>query len=484
MSKRKSKLMPPAAIVLAAASLAGCAVGPTYQPPAARAPAAWHAPLPHDGNATELADWWSQFHDDTLTRLLAWAQADSPSLDQAWAKIVQARATVTTDRAAALPTLDATGSATRSKQQGTGTTTTRSATLDASWEIDLAGKARRNVEAGQARVEARIADWHDARVSLAAEVADDYTQYRGCRLLADAYDREAASAEITARSTATLVDAGLGAPSDGSLARASLASDRSTAAAQHATCDNLVKSLVALTGRDEAELVQALDAGKAGVPRPDALSVQALPAQAISQRADVASLERELAASSAEIGAAEAALYPSLSLSGSIGRSSTSGIAFTPWSFGPTLDLAVFDAGKRRANVDSAKASYDSALASYRQGVRTAVKEVEQALVNLDAAARRAQETARAADEYRKYVQALDAGWHAGTNSLLELEEGRRSAIAAEVEAITLQQDQVSDWIALYKALGGGWKPGTPATAPMASSATEQDTRIAQGAPR
>ena len=202
--------------------------------------------------------------------------------------------------------------------------------------------------------------------------------------------------------------------------------------------------------------MQALDAGKAGVPRPDALSVQALPAQAISQRADVASLERELAASSAEIGAAEAALYPSLSLSGSIGRSSTSGIAFTPWSFGPTLDLAVFDAGKRRANVDSAKASYDSALASYRQGVRTAVKEVEQALVNLDAAARRAQETARAADEYRKYVQALDAGWHAGTNSLLELEEGRRSAIAAEVEAITLQQDQVSDWIALYKALGGG----------------------------
>ena len=487
MPEQKSRPMPPAAIALTAIALAGCAVGPAYHAPTSPLPAAWPAPMPHGGKTSELADWWSQFQDDTLAGLIASAQADSPSLEQAWAKIQQARGTVTTDRAVALPTLDGSGSATRSKQQSTVLSTTRSATLDASWEVDLFGKARKNVEAARARVDARIADWHDARVSLAAEVADDYVQYRGCRLQADAYDREAASAEVTARSTATLVDAGLSAPSDANLARATLASNRSSAAAEHATCDNLVKSLVALSGRDESELIAALDEGKHGLPRPAVLAIQAVPAQAIHQRADVASLERELAATSAEIGAAQAALYPSLSLSGSIGRSSTGGVGFTPWSFGPTLDLPIFDAGKRRANVDSAKASYDSALASYRQGVRTAIKEVEQALVNLDSATRRAQEASSAAAEYRKYVQALEAGWHAGTNSLLDLEEGRRSAITAEVEALTQEQNQVSYWIALYKALGGGWTTGTPATAPVPLSTVpikQQDSKPPQGATR
>jgi len=459
---------PCAAVLLA---LAGCAVGPTYHAPAPATATTWHAPVPHDGKAAALQDWWAQFNDAALTQFIAWADADSPTLTQAWARIEQARATLTTTRAGALPSVSASGSATRARQQvttaQTSTTTTRSAGLDASWEIDLFGRVRRNAEAASARIEAREADWHDARVSLAAEVADTYVQYRACGLLADAYDRELASVTTTEATTATMVKAGLTAPADGALARASLASSRATAVRQRAQCALLLKSLVYLTGRDEPELLAVMAAGSTAVPQPMRLSVDSVTADVLRQRPDLASLERELAASSAEIGAAQADLYPSLSLGGSITRAFTQGLGgITSWSFGPQLSLPLFNGGAKRAAVDSAQAGYASALAGYRQGVRAAVREVEQALVNLDSTRQRATEAHRAAQEYRRYLDATEASWRAGTASLLNLEEARRSALSAEIDDLTLAQSQVSDWIALYKALGGGWTPGMPTTSP------------------
>jgi NodT family efflux transporter outer membrane factor (OMF) lipoprotein len=444
-----------AALLLA---LAGCAVGPIYQAPAPAAATTWHAPVPHDGQAAALQGWWAQFNDAALTQFIAWAEADSPTLTQAWARIEKARATLAMTRAGALPTVSASGSATRSGATGTSSTTTRSAGLDASWEIDLFGRVRRNAEAASARVQAREADWHDARVSLAAEVADTYVQYRACGLLADAYERELASVTKTSATTATMVQAGFTAPSDGALARASLASSRSSAVRQRAQCALLLKSLVYLTDHDEPELLATMAAGSTAVPQPAHLSVDAVPAQVLRQRPDLASLERELAASSAEIGAAQADLYPSLSLGGAITRSLSQSL--TTWSFGPALSMSLFDGGAKRAAVDSASASYTSALASYRLGVRAAVREVEEALVNLDSTRQRATEAHRAAEEYRRYLNATEANWRAGTASLLSLEEARRSALSADIDDLTLAQSQVSYWIALYKALGGGWTPG------------------------
>jgi len=440
-----------------ALALGGCAIGPTYQAPPPAAAATWHAPRPHEGQAGLLQDWWAQFHDAALTQFIAWAEAGSPTLTQAWANIEKARATLTTTRAGALPAVSASGGASRSGSTGMASTTARSAGLDASWELDLFGRVRRNTEAASARIEAREADWHDARVSLAAEVADTYVQYRACGLLADAYERELDSVTKTEATTATMVQAGFTAPSDGALARASLASSRSTAINQRAQCALLLKSLVYLTGHDEPELLATMAAGSTAVPQPAQLSVDSVPAQVLRQRPDLASLERELAASSAEIGAAQADLYPSLSLSGAITRSLSQSV--TSWSFGPALSLSLFDGGTKRAAVDSARAGYASALAGYEQGVRTAVREVENALVNLDSTRQRATEAHRAAEEYRRYFNATEANWRAGTASLLSLEEARRSALSAEVTDLTLAQSQVSDWIALYKALGGGWTP-------------------------
>lgn len=461
-----------------ALGITGCAVvGPTYQVPAPKAAAQWHSPLPHGGSEESLADWWAQFDDPAMTQLIAWAEAESTSLAQAWASIEQARATLTTDRSGALPSVTASGSSTRSKQQSTGSqsslSTVNSVGLDASWEIDLFGKIRRNVEAASARIDARVADWHDARVSLAAEVADTYVQYRACGQLAQAYDRELESQIATERATAAMVEAGLSAPSDGALARASLASSRSSAVKQHGSCAVLLKSLVYLTGHDEPELLSTMSASGSGIPHPKGLRVSDVPAQVLRQRPDLASLERELAASSAEIGAAQADLYPSVSLTGSISRSSIpSSSKYTSWSFGPEISLPLFDAGKRRAAVDSAVASYNSALASYQAGVRSAVKETEQALANLDSTVNRADESRRAAQEYRVYFNASEANWRAGTTSLLDLEEARRSALSADIDDINLQQSQISYWITLYKAVGGGWTSSSPATAPHDNAAS------------
>lgn len=468
-------LLATALAVCVAWSLAACATARLDDAPQPRAPLAWQAPLPHGGSAGELQQWWQQFDDARIGRLVAMAERGSPTLAQAWAAIEKARATLRSTRAQALPGVSGSASASRSNQLQSGQAgaigTSRSAGFDASWEIDLFGKVRRNAQASEARVEARTADWHDARVSLAAEVADTYVQYRACVLLADAYRRDAASTATTEQATASAVQAGFTAASDGALARASLASAQASLQQQTTQCGLLVKSLVYLTGADEPALRQLLAGGDDRVPQPAALQVQAVPAQVLRQRPDLAALEREVAATGAEIGAAQADLYPSLSLGGSVSVSASSlASPATLWSFGPSLSIPLFDGGRRQAAVDTARASYDSAVAGYRQGVRNVVRDVEEALLNLDGAGRRADQAEAAAREYRSYFRAIETDWRAGRASLLTLEQARRSALSAQITEIGLQQNRVQYWIALYKAVGGGWQPGTPAAAPDTST--------------
>ena len=447
--------------------LSACAmVGPNYQEPSMAAPLQWQAPTPHNGQEVSLEDWWQQFDDPTLVSLVKAAASDSPSLDKAWASIESARANLASVRSGLVPSLDGSASVTRSRQQqgeGVDLLTGRSAGFDASWELDLFGKVQRSAEAAQARLQARVGEWHEARVSLAAEVADTYVQYRGCRLLTEAYQQELVSMEKTAEITAVSIRAGFTASADGSLSRASLASTQSSLQAQRVECELLVKALVALTGLQEADLRAELGSTASELPKPAAFRIEAIPADVLRQRPDVVALERELAAASAAIGAAQADLYPSLSLSGSIAVSSSSlASSATTWSFGPALSIPLFDGGRRRAAVDSAEADYQSALAEWRQGVRDAVKEVEQALVNLEGAAFRSERAEQAAREYRAYFEATEVQWRTGSASLLDLEDARRSALLAEIEYLGLLRNQVQYWIALYKAVGGGWTPGEP----------------------
>ena len=225
----------------------------------------------------------------------------------------------------------------------------------------------------------------------------------------------------------------------------------------------LVKSLVQLTGLSEARLRALLDAGGSALPDAPGLAVEAVPAQVVQQRPDVAARERDLAAASASIGVATAQLYPSLSISGSIGLTASGGASLTTWSLGPSLSLPLFDGGARQAGVASARASYEIAYAQWRDAVRGATAEVEKALVQLDETSRRAQQAERATLAYRRYLEGAQAELRAGTISLLTYEEARRQALNAQLEWIGLQRDRVVYWIALYKAVGGGWQAGDAA---------------------
>ncbi|MBS1210440.1 MAG: hypothetical protein H6R19_2838 [Proteobacteria bacterium] len=445
--------------LLGLAFLAGCAVGPDYRKPVVTTPDQWQ--IKQSGKLSELQDWWARFEDPSLNTLLVSAQKESTSLAKATAAIEKARASRMSAESGFGPTLDASADATSSgslKHNG-GVTHKLGTLLDASWELDLFGKTRRSMESADALIAAREADWHDARISLAAEVVADYVDYRACRIKQKYYEEQVESQTKTTELTRIAANAGFTAAADARLAEASEASTRATARAQKTECEVLVKTLVALTNIEETSLRTVLRSEVAGLPEPIGLRVDSVPANLLRQRPDVVAAERALASASALIGVAEAARWPTLTLSGSVGISKTQGTSLSaPWSFGPALKLPIFDGGSISASIKSAKADYDSALATYQQTIRDAVKEVEQSLTRLDNVSEREEALSKSAEGYRAYLIATEQNWRAGGVSQLDLETARRSAISAEVSLLELQQNRLSYWIALYKAVGGGWQ--------------------------
>ena len=431
----------------------------------------WQEALPHDGSTVALAQWWSQFDDPLLAELIDVAQRDNPGLNQALARIAQSRAGVAAARSALFPALDVNAMAQRSNGDNTAIQNLGRTTLDAGWEIDLFGAKRRGREAAQARYEGAQAQWHDARVSLAAEVAQEYVGLRACEALVKNLGEDLASRLESERLTHLKVNAGFGAPSDDAMATASSADASTRLNAQQAECDISIKSLVALTGLAETDLRNRLNDRRGILPTPARFSIQKLPAQTLMQRPDVAATERELAAASAEIGAAEAARYPSLTLSGSIGfqslRTGGTSLDGNVWSFGPALNLPIFDAGRRAANADAAQARYDEARAAYEGKARQAVREVEQALVRLNSASAREGDAKRAADGYEKAYEAANDLWRVGAGSILDLEVARRIAVSSRIQLLGVQRERVAAWISLYRAASGGWSSAERADGSM-----------------
>ncbi|MES2325478.1 MAG: efflux transporter outer membrane subunit [Pseudomonadota bacterium] len=456
------KIARPISIALLPLALSACALAPPAKVDAP-VPAQWHASLPHNGELTDLATWWRQQGDPLLPELIAAAQAASPTIASAGSRLAQSRAERAAATAALLPSLDAAVSVTRANQQSTlpGGTTSAGA-LQSAWEIDLFGGRRADRNAALARQAGASALWHDARVAVAAEVANQYYALRSCELLLAVARQDALSRADTARLTGLTASAGFQAPATAALARASAAEGKSRATLQQALCDIDVKTLVALTAIDEPALRAKLAASTAAPP--PAFAIAALPAQVLAQRPDVFNAEHEVAAASADVGSARAARYPRLSLQGSIGaanfRTGGENIQTDTWSIGPlALTLPLFDAGRRSANVDAAKARYDAAVIGYRASARNAVREVEQALVNLDSSNARSSDAQVAMEGYRTAFVAAEDRYKNGMGSLLELEDARRTRLAAENAVIALQRERSAAWVALYRAAGGGWTP-------------------------
>ncbi|HEX5686492.1 MAG TPA: efflux transporter outer membrane subunit [Ideonella sp.] len=468
------KWIAPVAAASQAALLAGCAgTPPAPESLKTAAPAQWHAPLPHQGQSADLTRWWQQFDDPLVAELVTAAETASPTLAAAQSRLAQARAARAAAGAALWPTLDASASLTRGRAEiGTPLANTALVGAQAAWEIDLFGAGRAGRQAAAARLSGAEADWHDARVLVAAEAALSYVALRACEAQWVQTQTDAASRIETARLTSLSAKAGFQPPASDALARASAAQARSQLAAQAAQCDLELKTLVALTAQDEPTLRSRLEAAKAKLPQPAQLNVGTVPAELLAQRPDVAAASHAVEAASADVDQAQAQRLPRVSLAGSVSRAridfaggSTEG---NLWSLGPlSVSLPIFDAGVRAANVDAARARYDETVANYRGKLRTAVREVESALVQLDSSAARSEDARVAVDGFEASFRAAEARYRGGLASLFELEDARRSAALARSQLIDLQRERVTAWITLYRALGGGWQPAD--TAPMAA---------------
>ncbi|MEZ2293029.1 efflux transporter outer membrane subunit [Variovorax sp. RCC_210] len=489
--------------------LAGCSLTRPPAQVAAPFPAQWNAPLPHGGSLAVLADWWRQLDDPLLVELIGAAEAASPNVASAAARVAEARSTRVQAGAALLPSLDGTASASRgtsgfssgapstggsassagsassSELSASTPVTTLQAGLQSKWEVDLFGRLRADRDAAQAKQNSANAKWHDARVAVAAETANAYFAERACQEQLRVSESDARSRSETSRLTELSAKAGFTAPADAALARASASDASGRLTQQRATCAVQRKALVALSGIDEPTLAQKLAAAPTQRVLPAVGSIASVPAEAISQRPDVYAAELGVASASADVGSAEAERYPKLTVSGNIGRSQirVSGFrqSLETWTVGPvSLTVPLLDGGARQANTDAAKARYTEAVSLYRANVRQAVREVEEALVNLDATDARTTDADNAVKNYQASFDATQARYSSGLASLFELEDSRRTLFTAQTARVSLQRERTEAWVALYRSMGGGWNRAVDATAelPSASSSSSESSSM------
>ena len=456
-------------VVLAAGLSACAALTPAHlpKPPehSTLIPPQWTAPSAHQGSLVDLRQWWKQTGDTLLPVLIDRAQAASPNLSSAAARLEQARAERIISAAAMGPSLDAGASVSRGNNQfPLPLSRLANASLTASWEIDLFDARQLAVQAAQASVEGAQAQWHDARVVVAAETALQYLSFRHCmrlRALLDEDGRALSQLSALARLGAA---AGLQTPAQAQLAQAQASASAARERQQHATCESDIKVLVALTGMSEEALRTELAPMAAQpLPTPPALAVARLPAAVILQRPDIIRAERDLFAALNDLGQAQVARTPRLSLSGSIGafsvRSRDLSSDLDTWSIGPIrVQMPVFDGGAISAREAASRARYEDAVRQLESAVRGAVKEVEQALVQADSVRTRIEHTERALAHLEERHRSVLQRYRAGLAARQDVEESLRGLIDLRIALLSLAREQWIAGISLYRAAGGGWK--------------------------
>lgn len=452
--------------------LAGCAVGPDYRQPDLdvgvqyRAAQGWT----QAGDATAVLpqDWWRRYGDPLLDDMMQRLQRDNLTIQQAEARYRQAVAGLNVTQAGMLPGLSVNGAGTRSGSGATAAGTQYSLSGTVSWEADVWGRIRRSVEAGDAGVQASAADVAASRLSMQSTLAQTYFRLRALDVERSLYARTLAAYERSLQMTENRFQAGVAAPSDVATSRAQLENARvqdMALARQRAVYEH---ALAVLLGQAPSAFGLAQNDGLVQVP----VVPVGLPSELLLRRPDVVAAERRVAQANAGIGVAQAAWFPSLTLSAQGGYRSgqwsqwlTAPAQF--WSLGPALALALFDGGARQGRIDEARAAHDLQTATYRQTALTALREVEDYLVQLRGLADEQQVQARALDAARESLRLTDNQYQAGLIDYLSVVQVEASALSAERAAINLQKDRLLASVQLAAALGGGWQaddtgPGAP----------------------
>jgi multidrug efflux system outer membrane protein len=493
---KNTQIKPVVRVVLAAATfaaLSACStVGQNFSAPNGPSETAFRhgaaEPAAASAEAARLpAEWWTVFGDATLNGLEGRALRDNASVRIAAQRLLQAQAQLGATRAGALPQLAVGASVENSHTSAEtpmGTTfghqsisgNTYQVGANFSWELDLWGRVRRVIEAADAQALAAQDDRDAVLLMLSGSVATTYWQLRGL----DAEIAILNNALATRRESQGLIEArfnaGLSNELDVSrtrIERANAEADLQEARRQRNTLEHALAVLVG--GSPSQPLLPAPPAAAAAVagsqalalPEPPAIPV-GLPATLLGQRPDLAASVAQLRALNAQVGVAQGAFYPALSLTGSFGfasedlRNLAQGSA-RQYSIGPlALSLPIFDGGRNRANLQLARARYDEAIATHEQRLTGALREVEDALSDVQQrqAQGDAQEQARLAAA--RAVVVAQARYDRGVSTYLDVTDAQRSALSAERAATQIRTQRLLATVAVARALGGGWTQGAP----------------------
>ncbi|HBR2685305.1 efflux transporter outer membrane subunit (plasmid) [Klebsiella quasipneumoniae subsp. similipneumoniae] len=428
--------------------LSGCTVGPDYQRPTMTMPLhykearGWRQAAPQD--SVGKGEWWAVYRDPQLDSLLRQVSISNQNVANYTALYRQAQALAAGSRADLFPTLGYDASSTRSGSRSSGQRTTgntHQAELSASWELDLWGKLRRTLEENRASAEASAAELANITLSAQSELAQDYFQLRVMDEQIALYQRSVAAYEGYLRVINNKYQAG-------SESRATLAQAQM----------QLEHAIALLIGRAPAQF--SLPAAKLTATLP--AIPQALPAQLLQRRPDIAEAERNVAAANAAVGVAIAGYYPDLTLSASGGVSSSAlhnllSLPNRVWSLGPSLSGTVLDFGATSAEVEQARAAYDAKVASYRQTVLEALQEVENYLVELNTLQGEVASQQRATVAAQESARITRNQYDAGMIDYLDVATTENSRLSEQQNLLALQSTQWVASVKLIVALGGSW---------------------------
>lgn len=464
--------------------LISCTVGPDYQRPKDTGPAIWANASDTTTNPVDHT-WWHCFSDPVLTQLVDMAYKQNHDIKIAIERLRQSRANVDNRFADLLPQLTLSAQIERERNTVTAfpVTTPFAASqthFDVSWELDLFGKNRRRLEAEEALSEATLANLNAIQVSVVAEVARNYIDYRLNEELLKITEENLETQQQTVNLTKKQFSAGQAARFDFLRADSQFKTTQSQRPKYAAAMAAAQYRLEVLLGLHPQTLTTTLNAGK-GVPvAPLKFKLQS-PVEVIRQRPDVGAAERQLAAATAMEGVAIAQMYPQLSLSGFFGALSAGalGLGSIPpekshlfssnnraWYEAASISVPVFNFGRLQSASEAAKSEGKQALYLYEQTILKALAEIETALKDFDQEQQRSTSLTHAVDDAKQAVGIAHKRYTQGLTSLLELLDVQRNLFALQEQLALSKANEASNLVRLNKAVGGGWQVVTQVQEP------------------
>ncbi len=454
--------------------IAGCSIGPKYVRPSAPVPPAykelgapnlestWKPAQPRDQAAR--GKWWESFQDPQLNQLEDKLNISNQNIAAAAANVQAARAMIREARAQYFPTLTANPGITNSRlstafgQTVGATFTSFSLPLEASWEPDLWGRIRNTVRANTFAAQASVADLENVRLSAQAQLAADYYELRAQDAQKQVLDSTVSAYQEALDLTRALYKAGL----DNDEAIAQAESQLKATQAQDTNLGVLraqsEHAIAVLAGQPASTFeipMKALKASPPSIPL-------GIPSELLERRPDIAAAERSVAQANAQIGIAQTAFFPTVTLSASAGLESLSPATWFTWpsriwSVGPSLAQTLFDAGLRRATVQQYQAAYDQTVANYRETVLTAFQQVEDNLAALRILAEVIERQNDAIDSAGRNLREAQVRYKAGLDPYLNVIAAQTALLNDQQAVVNFRAQQMVAGVQLIQALGGGW---------------------------